>query len=62
MRGKDTSLPFKTEDGSVDIWLLQEHTGVISQVTRGEIIRAVDNNVVGPDQIECIVRCDASLV
>ncbi len=46
MRGKDGGLALKTEDGTVDIRLLQEHADIVGEVAGREIVRAIDDDVV----------------
>jgi hypothetical protein len=52
MWSEDTGLSVKAGDGSVDVCLLEEHAGVVCEVAGGEIIRAVNDYVVGSDDIE----------
>ena len=59
---EDGGLPFKAKNRAIHIGLVQQHTGVIDQIARGEIIRAVDNDVVFAEQIESIRAGQARLV
>ena len=38
-------LTFETEDGAINIWLAGQHTGIVYQITRREVVRAVRDNV-----------------
>ncbi len=49
-------LPLETEDAAVDVGLAQQHAGVISQITRREVVGAVDDDVVGREQFQCVSR------
>src|SRR5262249_53733052 len=40
-RMKHRCLPIKTEDAAVNVWLVQEHAGIVNQVARLEVIGAV---------------------
>ncbi len=51
MRGEDRTLSVKAEDGAVDIGLLLEDADVIGEVAGREIIRAVDDDVVGGNDL-----------
>ena len=52
---KDRRLPLKTEDAAVNVRFAQQHTGIVGQVARGEIVRAVDNDVVWLEQFQRII-------
>src|SRR5205085_10985013 len=62
MRCKDAGLPFEAEDRAIDVRLLQQHAGVIGQITRGKIISAIDHDVVFGNDFERIVAADARFV
>ena len=55
MRREDAGLAFKTKDGTVNVWLLEQHAGVIREVARREIIRAVHHDVVLPDDVHGVL-------
>src|SRR5579884_2042975 len=44
--GEDAGLPFKAEDGGIGIRLSAEHAGIVDEIARGEIVRAVGDDVV----------------
>ena len=46
MRREDAHLPVEAQDAAIHVRLLQPHSHVIAQVTRREIVRAVDDHVV----------------
>ena len=43
---KDRNLPFKLEDGAENQRLAQHHTGIVDEVASGEIIGAIDHQIV----------------
>src|SRR5580704_13454237 len=55
-------LPLKTKDRAIDIRLIQKNASIVDQITRGEIIGTVDDDVVFAEQIESIVAGQARLV
>ena len=59
MRRKHAGLALKTENRAVNIRLFQQHAGVVGQVARREIVRAVHHDVVGADEVERVfaTRC-----
>ena len=59
---EDRGLPFEAEDRSVHVRLLQQHARVIHQVTRREIIGAVDYDVVVFQNIERVLAGQRNLV
>src|SRR5262249_39377325 len=52
----------ETKDRTVDVRLLQQHAGVVREITRREIVGAVHHDVVRPDQIEGVFARDAGVV
>ena len=62
MRREHAGLALETENRAVNIWLLEQHAGVVCQVARREIVRAVHHDVVRPDEVERIFACDARVV
>src|SRR5690606_22050469 len=55
-REKHRGLPLEAEDGAVDVRLAQQHAGIIRQVPRREIVRAVNHDVVVSKDLERVVR------
>ena len=49
---EDAGLAFEAEDRAVDVRLAQEHAGVVDQVARREVVRAVDDDVVVLQDLE----------
>ncbi len=45
-RREHAGLAFETKNGAVHVWLFQKHAGVVGQITRWKIIRAVHHDVV----------------
>ena len=62
MRREDAGHALETEDGAVDIRLLQQHTGVVGQIARRKIIRAIHDDVVRADEVERVFGRDARVV
>ena len=62
MRRKHAGLAFETENRAIDIRLFEQHAGVVGQIARREIIRAVHDDVVGPDDVERVFGGDARVV
>ena len=58
MRSKDAGLAFETEDRTVNVRFLQQHTGVVGQVTSGEIISAIHDDVVFGNDIHGVLAAD----
>src|SRR5690242_21660786 len=59
---ENRGLTFKAKDRAVDVWFVEKHTRVIDEVARGEIIGAVDDNVVFTKQVERVRTREARLV
>ena len=59
---EDRRLTFEAEDRSVNVRLLQQHAGVVHQIARREIIRAVDHHVVALAECRARSRWTASFV
>ena len=55
-------LTFKAEDRAVDIWLTQQHAGVVHQVAGGEVVRAVADQVVAGNDLQGIFAGEGGLV
>ena len=49
---EDRGLPLKAEDGAIDIRLIEQHARVIHEIARGEVVRAIDDDVVIAEEIE----------
>src|SRR5208282_5091667 len=62
VRRKHAGLAFESEDRAIDIWLLEQHAGVVGEIAGREIVRPVHDDVVGPDEVERIFRRDAGVV
>src|SRR5699024_4079015 len=62
VRRKDAGLAFESENGAVDVRLLQQHAGVVGEVTGREVVRAVDDDVVVFDDVEGVLAADARIV
>lgn len=58
----DRDLTFKAENGAGDIGDTKVHTGVIDQITGGEIVATVDHNVVSVEDIEHVLGGEAGVV
>src|SRR5207249_12145463 len=41
-------LSFEAEDRAVDVWLLEQHRGIVHEVPRREIVGPVDDDIVVP--------------
>ena len=54
--------PFPAEDGRVHVGLTREHTGVVHEVTGGEVVGAVGNDVVVLEQLERVLAVEHGLV
>ncbi len=61
-RGEHAGLALETEDRAIDIGLAQEHAGIVGQVACGEIVGAIHDDVVGPNQVEGILARQAGVV
>ena len=55
-------LALEAKDRAIDIRLAEHHAGVVGQVAGREIIGAVHDHIVGPHQLEGILRRDLLLV
>ena len=62
MRGKNRALAVEAEDRAVDVRLLQKNTDVIAQVACGEIVRAVDHDVIGFDDLAGVLGLEEGVV
>ncbi len=59
---EDGGLPFKAKDRAVNIRLIQQNASVVDEIARGEIIGAVDDDVVFAEQIQRVRAGQARLV
>ena len=48
--------------GAVDVRNAEQHRGVVDQIPRGEVIGAVDDEVVTPRNLECVGGGDSRCV
>src|SRR6266540_3002154 len=55
-------LTVEAVDRAPDVGLALEHAGVVDEVARGEVVRAVDHQVVGADDLAGVVRGQPGLV
>src|SRR6266849_2116649 len=60
--GEDGSLPLEPEDGSVDVGLAEQHASVIYKVAGGEVIGAVDDDVVIAHDFERVLTGDGGFM
>jgi hypothetical protein len=47
MRREDAHLALKLENAAVHDRLPDQHRGIVHQVTRGEIVGAIDDDIIG---------------
>src|SRR5262249_17316897 len=52
----------QAEDAAVDVRLAQQHAGVVDQVAGREVVGAVDDDVVGPEDVQGVGAGEARLV
>ena len=57
-----TRLAFKPKDRAVNVRFVEQHTRIIRQVTCWKIIRAIDHDVVWPDQFQSVLAADSCLM
>ena len=62
MRRKHRDHPFKPEDRSVHVRLLQHHAGIVHAISGGEVVGAVNDDVVGRDKVQHIAAVDDGFV
>ena len=62
MWGKNGALTVEAKNRAVDIRLLQENADVVAQVARGKIIRAIDDDIVGLDDLAGILGLEEGVV
>jgi len=43
-------------------WLLKKHAGIVGEIAGGEIVGAVDDDVVGADEVEGILAGDSGVM
>jgi hypothetical protein len=61
-RGEDRRLPFEPGDAAVDVGTAGENACVVDEITRGKIVRSIDDHVVRRDEIESVVLVEQRLV
>ena len=54
-------MPFEAKDGPVDVWFLEQDAGVVDQVPGGEVIGAIDNDVVIAQDFEGVLAGEPSV-
>jgi hypothetical protein len=61
-------LSFETKNRAVDIWLAEQDAGVVDEVARGEVVGAVDDDVMILKKFQgilagefCFVGCDVDV-
>ena len=62
MRRENAGLTFKTENGAVNVRFSEQHAGVVGQITRGEIVRAVHYDVVWLDNLKRVFAGESRVV
>src|SRR5207247_1662202 len=62
VRRENARLAFETKNRAVNIWFLEQDAGVIGEITRGKVIRAIDNDVVLAEDLAGVVAGKADLV
>src|SRR5690606_10443618 len=55
-------LALEPEDAAVDVGLAQQHGHVVGEVARGEVVGAVDENVVRPGDLQRVLRRERLVV
>src|SRR5690349_11693096 len=55
-------LPFETENGSVHIRLLQQNAGIVHQVTSGEVVGAVNDDVVVAKNVQRVFAVQRDII
>ena len=56
MRREDAHLALKLENAAVHDRLPDQHRGIVHQVARGEVVRAIDNDVIVPEERHDVVH------
>ena len=62
LRVKNRGLPVEAEDRAVDVRLAEEHAGVVDEVARGKVVRAVEDDVVVAQDVECVLGGQRAVV
>src|SRR6185312_10622161 len=62
MGRENAGLAFETENGTVDIRLLEQDAGVVGQVTGREIIGAVDDDIILGDDLHRIFAAETCVM
>ena len=55
-------LPFEAENRAVDVRLVQQHAGVVHQIAGGEVVGAVDDDVVILEDLERVLAGERHFV
>src|SRR5205085_7782798 len=61
-RPEHTRLSFKAKDRAIDVGFAGQHAGIVDEIARREIIRAVNNDVVIAEQLKRVLARQARLV
>src|SRR5690348_183735 len=56
------SLPFKAEDAAVNVRLAQQDARIVHQIARGEVVRAVGNDVIVAEDVKRVLGSKPRLV
>ena len=59
---ENRDLALEAEDRAVNVGLAEQHAGIVHQIARGEIVRAVDDDVVVLEKIERVLAGQARFV
>ena len=62
VRRKDCALPLKPENGSVDIRFSEKNTDIIRKIARRKIIRPIDYEVIGFDNLTSVLAAKHGVV
>ncbi len=59
---EDADLAVEPEDGAPDVGLSEDGGGVVDQVAGGEVVRAVEDEVVAGEQLQCVGGVEPDVV
>ena len=59
---EDADLPVETEDRAPDVGFAEDGGGVVDEVAGGEVVRAVEDEVVAGEQVQGVGRVEADVV
>ena len=62
LRREHRRLPFEPEDAAVGVRLAEQHARVVGQIARREVVGAVEDDVVGLEQLQRVLRRQRRLV